>query len=840
MNAAERALIEQAAKETATALIPALVELQVMAYYRGLEAGRIEGNEKGIEIGKATAAGLISGLRQLLGMAEGGAVPAGLPPMVTNDQVVDPITAGRIAEAGRTIVGAPLEKTAKIENILLGRELVDLATGEIFEAGAGDNILEVLNEVVEDHDREIEEAAERSEAERSEKVLADHPAVNFPGYFPLDVPLGDCVVCEGLGTVQGELYGAPCLVPCMLCPAGAKVSEIGATELAGNADAFDSFAEAISTAEAAAQVEDFPEVQVPGELADGGIGEATRKAEELGLVVGEAGPVTVCINQACVNYSQEKANCDNPATPKLCTEATTLTRPAELPAIKCFNAGCQFYDDTYTDGCKVPALSRDGHPLSDCPDYQAVPSPSGGESTLPECCRVCPVEDPDCSSCHLVDQAKAPTSSPDVAKCASGPCTATGKNPKDVCLRVGTDKRPPRDCKGFIPVEACKCSNPHKQTKNPDGSTSCDLCDKVIAPAPTPAAGAPSPAPEGGNQGAAAPDAADEKKKRLQARCTHPVDFMSVIPGRGEVCTICDLTLTPETLPLPGVLVTGQTDVVEEEIPLVDAGKVVEIYQGTGAAKEELAGEGDECDHLPLDVRYTEPVLDPESGEQIGERELCGLCGEEIPPEAAAPVKECDHPVDLRFPAPVMENGQKVGSLIKCGECDQVIARFDNERKPIPRELWPENGGNIEQADIRKHGYKPAELKMIKAGFSLIRYDRDNKDVYKTCKDPALGRFLVIHGKTYADCERRLAEELKDTKLVQVDADGNAADRHAEAKLRAAGFEFYRMEKGSEGVSPKIKVGSKNWGMLAKYKDDAELTTAWKKLMDEDPLALQG
>jgi len=801
-------------------------QAQIKAYTLGLARGEAVGIIKGQE----SAASLIKGLRDLFKLTEGaaaGGIVTPEPALVGSESsptIIDMEKAGLKFEPeirGGKITAVSIVKdqggngiASARENLALARELSRQAMES--QKDHAPKVPQVLDAV---------ELTVPPEQKADEKLLGENPGVNFPGYFPLDVPVGDCSICDGFGVIEGEFYGAPCMIPCM-CGAGEMVKATGELDLT-RPDAFAEFAEAIETAEAGAAVDEIPEVKIPEELAG-----------------------VICFNQGCNTYSQDAQDCDRPGMVKLCTEAITVKpepgreRVAGIDAVKqkmttandtaspCKNAGCNFHDSTIPGECRVPAEERAGHPLSDCPDYTELAVATGddsGEAVVYECCKSCKLADPACDECGLIDaeielksQARAIANGTpeELPRCANGSCT--GNDPKaakpSVCLRLDKESRPAIVCTAFVPVADCR-HHMLRRSVRPDGSLTCDLCDHIFRPAGTHSETTITPkaevAPQAPTPTAAAPSPVSEKKLRLQAKCTHPADFMQVIAGRGEVCTICDLTLTPETLPL--------FNEPAADLDQGEAGKVVEIYKGTGDQVEEP---GDECDHLPLDVRA-----------EVDGVIICGLCGEEV---VEAP-PECLHPAELRRPEPEMKNGERIGSLVKCSGCDRVIARFDLERKPVPPELWPENGAALGAADIRRHGYKPSELKMIKAGFSLIRYDREDRNLYRTCKDPALGRFLVLHGKTYAECERKLDELLKDdAKLVQVTADGSAADRHAEAKLRAAGFEFYRFEKGSPGVTPKIKVGSKNWGMLAKYKDDAELAVEWKKLMNEDPLALQG
>ena len=101
-------------------------------------------------------------------------------------------------------------------------------------------------------------------------------------------------------------------------------------------------------------------------------------------------------------------------------------------------------------------------------------------------------------------------------------------------------------------------------------------------------------------------------------------------------------------------------------------------------------------------------------------------------------------------------------------------------------------------AELQKKRFALDEAKILRAGFSLVRYDRAEKKVLKTCKDPLLGWFLVGVYPTFAAAERQLKECLADPYSVEVTASGTVMNSNGWAKLRAAGFESYR----AEGIVP--------------------------------------
>jgi len=144
------------------------------------------------------------------------------------------------------------------------------------------------------------------------------------------------------------------------------------------------------------------------------------------------------------------------------------------------------------------------------------------EPTIAKCCEDCNIDNPDCAACFMPDMEAQIESGAELARCASGPCTATGKNAKDVCLRVGTPKRPAEVCRNFVAVGDC-AHNPFKQTTQPDGSITCDLCDLVVKSAP---------APQG----------------NLQSRCSHPKPFRQQTP-EGVKCKVCSTIIDQPELP---------------------------------------------------------------------------------------------------------------------------------------------------------------------------------------------------------------------------------------------------------------------------------------------------
>lgn len=142
----------------------------------------------------------------------------------------------------------------------------------------------------------------------------------------------------------------------------------------------------------------------------------------------------------------------------------------------------------------------------------------GEDPEIKKCCEDCNIDDPDCASCHLPDMDAPLDPDPSaLPSCASGPCTATGKKPKDTCLRVQG-----KECRNFVAVEDCKHWQ-WKQTENEDGTVTCDLCGAVIE--------------------AKAEPEEQVASSQLQTKCPHPKPFRIQTEG-GEVCKVCKANLS--------------------------------------------------------------------------------------------------------------------------------------------------------------------------------------------------------------------------------------------------------------------------------------------------------
>ena len=143
---------------------------------------------------------------------------------------------------------------------------------------------------------------------------------------------------------------------------------------------------------------------------------------------------------------------------------------------------------------------------------------------------------------------------------------------------------------------------------------------------------------------------------------------------------------------------------------------------------------------------------------------------------------------------------------------------------------------------MKKHGFSRDQMKLMDAGFSIVKYIREEKKILQNCSTPELGWFLVGVYPTYAAAERKL-KEMKDGGCIETDLDGTIimSGWNQPGGLLKAGFEFYRCYGLREyDANCCIKQGSKNWSNWGKYKDQAELREAWDKLMNEDMKALEG
>jgi hypothetical protein len=119
-------------------------------------------------------------------------------------------------------------------------------------------------------------------------------------------------------------------------------------------------------------------------------------------------------------------------------------------------------------------------------------------------------------------------------------------------------------------------------------------------------------------------------------------------------------------------------------------------------------------------------------------------------------------------------------------------------------------------------------VKVLRAGFTLVVYDRINKHI-KIAEADGINTRWVGHPdapfKTYAQAERTLDLMLKDPAVVDTSENGFIG---CWKKLTAAGFDFYRTE------DKRIKQGSKNWGTWRKFITREECLLAWEELMKSE------
>ena len=146
---------------------------------------------------------------------------------------------------------------------------------------------------------------------------------------------------------------------------------------------------------------------------------------------------------------------------------------------------------------------------------------------LPSPCDNCNIDDPDCASCHVPDMdAPFEVEEAELPPCANGACTATGKGAKEICLRIGTLGRAPKDCKNFVAV--ADCSHHMLKRSEVNGATVCDLCGFVLGTA---------------EREAEIAGAAPEPNK-LQTKCPHPKPFRVETPD-GIMCKVCKTVIEP-------------------------------------------------------------------------------------------------------------------------------------------------------------------------------------------------------------------------------------------------------------------------------------------------------
>jgi hypothetical protein len=138
--------------------------------------------------------------------------------------------------------------------------------------------------------------------------------------------------------------------------------------------------------------------------------------------------------------------------------------------------------------------------------------------------------------------------------------------------------------------------------------------------------------------------------------------------------------------------------------------------------------------------------------------------------------------------------------------------------------------------------FSKCQMKVLSAGFPLVRYTRNEKKIEITEADPVNGWAVLEPFPTFAAAERKL-RELKDKGHIETGVDGKIimSGWNQPGGLLKAGFEFYRcygLNQYDQGCC--IKHGSKNWSNWGKYGCREELKKAWDDLMINDPKALEG
>jgi len=159
--------------------------------------------------------------------------------------------------------------------------------------------------------------------------------------------------------------------------------------------------------------------------------------------------------------------------------------------------------------------------------------------------------------------------------------------------------------------------------------------------------------------------------------------------------------------------------------------------------------------------------------------------------------------------------------------------------------LAPEPQSALSGVDgFRSQGFTLDEAKLLHAGFSLVRFNREKKTVEYAgmFSGPEWNLTAGSPYATYTQAERELQSffaGMKQWNPVKVSLQGNAYCGN-NAELAKAGFVFYRQEGVMPGHgTPRIKSSDKNWGTWRKYETGAEVLAAWAELM-KDEKALEG
>ena len=141
--------------------------------------------------------------------------------------------------------------------------------------------------------------------------------------------------------------------------------------------------------------------------------------------------------------------------------------------------------------------------------------------------------------------------------------------------------------------------------------------------------------------------------------------------------------------------------------------------------------------------------------------------------------------------------------------------------------------GTLTFQELMGWGYKRNEAKIIAAGFQLVKFDREEKQLSVTAVDPRGGWLQLPARETWAAAERDLETMITDG-MINVVGNNKAgvSGNKCISALRNKGFEFYRKEDS------RIKYGS-GWRTWKKFNTPEECTTAWDTLMTTHPYVLE-
>ncbi len=138
--------------------------------------------------------------------------------------------------------------------------------------------------------------------------------------------------------------------------------------------------------------------------------------------------------------------------------------------------------------------------------------------------------------------------------------------------------------------------------------------------------------------------------------------------------------------------------------------------------------------------------------------------------------------------------------------------------------------------------YSVDQAKVLEAGFTLVNYRKETKEIFKTCLNPAHGWYLHRLSQTFAEAERTLKKEFEDPMSILTNETGQIpmSGGQNSKRLYAEGFDFYRLETDAGGHNHnRIKQGSKNWSIYIKADTAKKIIAGWNQLMTE-PKALEG